>query len=54
VLDPVEREILLLLEKPMSFSDLITFAQARSLKKESACAAVISLIQRRLFFVESV
>jgi methylase of polypeptide subunit release factors len=51
-LDLVEREILLLLEKPMAFYDLITAAEARSLKSESAYAAVISLIQRRLIFLE--
>ena len=51
-LDLVEREILMLLEKPLAFYDLITAAEARSLKSESAYAAVISLIQRRLIFLE--
>ena len=53
MLNPMEREILLLLEKPMSFRELTALAQVRALDNEAVCLAVASLIQRRLLFLET-
>jgi hypothetical protein len=47
-LNPVERDILLLIEKPLAVSDLVVLAQGFNLEKETILATISSLIRRRL------
>ena len=47
-LDPVEREILVLMKEPMEMSELIAFARGLNLDKETVYAVVGSLIRRGL------
>jgi hypothetical protein len=53
-LDPVEREILVLLEEPLPFPELLALAQRHNLDKETVCAAVGSLLRRGLVLLTSV
>ena len=47
-LNPVERDILLLIEKPLAVSELIALAQGLNLAKETILTTIGSLIRRRL------
>jgi methylase of polypeptide subunit release factors len=47
-LDPVEREILVLIQQPMAVSELLALARGLNLAKETILSALGSLIRRRL------
>ena len=47
-LDPVERDILILIEKPLAVSELLALSQGLNLPKETILSALGSLIRRRL------
>ena len=47
-LDPVERDILLLIEKPLTVSELIALAQRFNVTRETILTTIGSLIRRRL------
>lgn len=50
-LEPVEREVLVLIEKPLSFQELLTLAYGHRLDKEAVFAAVASLLRRGLILL---
>ena len=47
-LDPVERELLVLLDEPLEYSKLIELARRLNIDKEAVFMAVASLLQRGL------
>ena len=47
-LDPVERDILILIEKPLAVSELLVLAQGLNFAKADILTALGSLIRRRL------
>jgi hypothetical protein len=53
-LDPIERDVLVLLEEPLVLPELLTLARRLNLDQEAVFAAIGSLLRRQLILLDSI